>query len=396
MVYRQVIVLIKRTFLLLLSLCIGFSTTVVSTDRPAVSAESAVLYDPFSDTILYQKDASAVRGMASTTKIMTAIVVLEQYDLTQVVSIEPQWCGIEGSSMYLVPGEQVTILDLLYGLLLASGNDAAVALAGLHPDGEVGFVAEMNQKATELGLTNTHFDNPSGLDGKTHYTTALELAKLTAYCMQNAVFAEIVQTKSKEVAGRYLSNHNRLLNDIGACGVKTGFTKSCGRCLVSARMQNGRLLICVTLNAPNDWEDHKTLYTYGFSQYTQVDILGAGDCGSCPLVSSEKSTSRLYCNESFSTWLTEAELNQISITLCGPRFVYGSVWAGSQYGSLQVRLNRKLLFETPVYFAQTSLETDQSVGLFAFLKNYLLGEESRERTTSKNLIRRGNLLSSCS
>lgn len=396
MVYRQVIVLIKRTFLLLLLLCIGCNTAVFSADRPTVSAESAVLYDPFSDTILYEKGASTVRGMASTTKIMTAIVALERYDLTKVVSIKPQWCGIEGSSMYLTPGEQVTVLDLLYGLLLASGNDAAVALAGLHTDGQVGFVAEMNRKASELGLTNTHFDNPSGLDGETHYTTALELAKLTAYCMQNEIFAEIVQTKSIEVADRHLVNHNRLLNDIGACGVKTGFTKSCGRCLVSARMQNGRLLICVTLNAPNDWEDHKTLYTYGFFQYTQVDILGAGDCGSCPLISSEKTASRLYCNESFSAWLTDAELDQISITLCGPRFVYGAVWAGKQFGSLQVRLNRKILFETPVYFAQTSLETDQSFGLFAFLKNYLLGEESRERTTSKNLVRRGNLLSSCS
>lgn len=396
MVYRQVIVLIKRTFLLLLLLCIGCNTAVFSADRPTVSAESAVLYDPFSDTILYEKGASTVRGMASTTKIMTAIVALERYDLTKVVSIKPQWCGIEGSSMYLTPGEQVTVLDLLYGLLLASGNDAAVALAGLHTDGQVGFVAEMNRKASELGLTNTHFDNPSGLDGETHYTTAIELAKLTAYCMQNEIFAEIVQTKSIEVADRHLANHNRLLNDIGACGVKTGFTKSCGRCLVSARMQNGRLLICVTLNAPNDWEDHKTLYTYGFSQYTQVDILGAGDCGSCPLISSEKTASRLYCNESFSAWLTDAELDQISITLCGPRFVYGAVWAGKQFGSLQVRLNRKILFETPVYFAQTSLETDQSFGLFAFLKNYLLGEESRERTTSKNLVRRGNLLSSCS
>ena len=394
MVYRQVIVLMKRTFLLLLSLCIVCSTVIFSADRPAVSAESAVLYDPFSDTILYGKDASTARGMASTTKIMTAIVALEQYDLTQIVSVKPQWCGIEGSSMYLKPGEQVTVLDLLYGLLLVSGNDAAVALAGLHPDGEVGFVAEMNRKASELGLTNTHFDNPSGLDGKTHYTTAHELAKLTAYCMQNESFAEIVQTKSIEVADRHLANHNRLLNDIGACGVKTGFTKSCGRCLVSAKIQNDRLLICVTLNAPNDWEDHKSLYTYGFSQYTQIELLGAGDCGSCPLVSSEKDASRLYCNESFSVWLTETELDQITVALCGPRFVYGSVWAGKWYGSLQVRLNQKILFETPVYFAQTSQETDQSVSLFAFLKNYLLGEESRERTTSKNLIRRGNLLSS--
>ena len=385
----------KRTFLLIILLCIGCCTVVFSSDRPAVSAKSAVLYDPLSDTILYEKDVYTARGMASTTKIMTAIVALEQYDLTQIVSIEPQWCGIEGSSMYLKPSEQLTVLDLLHGLLLASGNDAAVALAGLHPNGETGFVAEMNKKATELMLTNTHFDNPSGLDGETHYTTAFDLAKLTAYCMQNKTFAEIVQIKSKEVAGRQLSNHNRLLIDIGACGVKTGFTKACGRCLVSAKEQNGRLLICVTLNSPNDWEDHKNLYTYGFSQYTQVDILGAGDCGSCPLVSSEKEASRLYCNESFSVWLTATEQDQITTTLCGPRFVYGSIWAGKRYGSIQVRLNKNILFETPVYFAQASRETDQSIDLFKILKNFLLGEESRERTTSKNLIRRRDLLSTC-
>lgn len=370
MVYRQVIVLIKRTFGLLLLLCIGCCTVVFATDSPTVSAASAVLYDPLSDTILYEKESSVMRGMASTTKIMTAIIALEQYDLTQIISIQPQWCGIEGSSMYLKPGEQVSVLDLLYGLLLVSGNDAAVALAGLHQDGEAGFVAAMNQKATELGLSNTHFDNSSGLDGETHYSTAYDLAKLTAYCMNNDTFAEIVQTKSKEIAGYMLSNHNRLLEEIDACGVKTGFTKACGRCLISAKEQNGRLLICVTLNAPNDWEDHKKLYAFGFSKYALCDVLGAGDCGSCPLFSSEKTASRLYCNESFSVWLTQQEREKVTTVLCGPRFVYGTVFAGECYGNLQVRLNNCILFETPVYFSRTSLETDQSLSPLEILKNY--------------------------
>lgn len=371
MVYRQVIVLIKRTFLLLILLAFGCCVAVYAVDSPTISAASAVLYDPLSDTLLYEKEASSVRGMASTTKIMTAIVALEQYDLAQNISIQRQWCGIEGSSMYLKAGEQLTVTDLLYGLLLASGNDAAVALAGLHPEGEPGFVAAMNQKATELGLSNTHFDNPSGLDGETHHSTALDLAKLAAYCMNNALFADIVQTESAEIAGRVLSNHNRLLSEIGACGVKTGFTKACGRCLVSAKEQNGRLLICVTLNAPNDWEDHKKLYAYGFSQYSSYNILGAGDCGQCPLISSEKTSSRLYCNESFTFWLTQQEREELTLRLCGPRFVYGSVWAGEQYGILQIRLKESILLETPVYFAQTSQETEQSVGLRSLLENYL-------------------------
>ena len=371
MVYRQVIVLIKRTFLLLVLLWLCCCNTSFAKETPTISAASAVLYDPLSDTILFEKDAFTVRGMASTTKIMTAIIALERYDLAQIVSIQPQWCGIEGSSMYLKPEEQITVLDLLYGLLLSSGNDAAVALAGFYPGGEADFVAEMNRKATELDLGNTHFDNPSGLDGETHYTTACDLAKLTAYCMKNDTFAEIVQTKSKEVAGRVLSNHNRLLGEIGACGVKTGFTKACGRCLVSAKEENGRLLICVTLNAPNDWEDHKRLYAFGFSQYSPYDVLGAGDCGSCALISSEKPSSRLYCNESFSLWLTQQEREQMTTVLCGPRFLYGSVFAGEQYGTLQIRLKEHILFETPVYFSQTSQETEQKISLFTVLKNYL-------------------------
>jgi len=371
MVYWQVIVLIKRTFILLLFLTICCITSAYAAEIPTVSAASAILYDPLSDTALFEKHASEIRGMASTTKIMTAIIALEQYDLTQTVTIEPKWCGIEGSSMYLKPGEQLTVSDLLYGLLLASGNDAAVALAGIYPGGEEAFVSEMNRKAEILGLKNTHFDNPSGLDGNSHYTTALELAKLTAYGLGKPIFAEIVQTQTKTVAGRVLSNHNRLLREIEACGVKTGFTKACGRCLVSAKEQNGRMLICVTLNAPDDWEDHKKLFAFGFSQYKPYDIFGAGDCGSCPLISSEKTSSRLYCNESFSIWLTNEELEQIRTVLYGPRFIYGTIYAGQQYGVIQVRLKQTVLFQTPVFFAHTSQETEQGTRLFGRWMNYL-------------------------
>ena len=323
----------------------------------SVSAASAVLYDPLSETVLFAKNEDVPRGMASTTKIMTALVALDTYDLSQTVEIKREWCGIEGSSMYLKPGEALTISDLLYGLLLVSGNDAAEALAGLDAQGTSGFVGKMNAKAQALNLMQTHFDNPSGLDGETHYTTALELAKITASALENPVLCDIVSTQSAQVAGRWLKNHNRLLAEIDACGVKTGYTKSCGRCLVSAKQQNGRMLICVTLNAPNDWEDHKKLYEYGFSQYEWSDLLGAGDCGSIPLISSEKKCSRIYCNESFGTYLTKKELSQIQTCLIGPRFVYGSVSAGELYGSLQVCLNQHVLFETPVYFGSDSDET---------------------------------------
>lgn len=356
MVYGQVIVLKKRTFLFFLLLSQLLALSVWATEAPSVSAASAVLYDPLSDTVLYEKAADIRRGMASTTKIMTALVALEQYDLAQTVEIRREWCGIEGSSMYLQAGETVSVSDLLYGLLLASGNDAATALAGLDPDGQSGFVGKMNQKAEKLGLVDTHFDNPSGLDGESHYTTALELAKLTAVAMQNSDFSRIVETKTITAAGRTLKNHNRLLSEIGACGVKTGYTKACGRCLVSAREQNGRMLICVTLNAPNDWQDHKALYDYGFSRYRRYDIFGAGDCGSVPLLSSTKTTSRLYCAESMSFWLTEEEYSQVRTVLCGPRFWYGATRPGALYGRIRICLGREVLWENPVFFSEYSEE----------------------------------------
>ena len=364
MVYGQVIVLIKRT-LLTVFLLVGFLILpVCAGEKPPISAASAVLYDPLSGTVLYEKNADSRCGMASTTKIMTAIIALEQYDPTQTVEIQREWCGIEGSSMYLKAGERLAVSDLLYGLLLASGNDAATALAGLDHDGPEAFVEKMNRKATELGLNDTHFENPSGLDGESHHTTALELAKLTAYAMEQPDFSAIVATKSITVAGRTLNNHNRLLQEIDACGVKTGFTKACGRCLVSAKERNGRILICVTLNDPDDWKDHKALYEYGFSRYQSYDLVGAGDCGSVPLIASTKTRSRLYCNESVSFWLTEEEYADTRVALCGPRFWYGATRAGEPYGSLQIRLDREVLWETPVYFADQSEEIPYDPGLW--------------------------------
>ena len=356
MVYGQVIVLIKRTLLFIPLLLLALSLPIRAGDGPTVSAASAVLYDPLSDAVLYEKSADVRRGMASTTKIMTALVALEEYDLSQTVKIRREWCGIEGSSMYLKPDEELTVSDLLYGLLLASGNDAATALAGMDEQGKVGFVEKMNRKAAELGLRDTCFENPSGLDGENHYTTALDLARLTAHAMEHPVFAQIVGTKTIIAAGRMLKNHNRLLQEINACGVKTGFTKACGRCLVSAKEYNGRMLICVTLNAPNDWADHKALYEYGFSKYQVHEVFGAGDYGTVPLISSSKAVSRLYCNESASFWLTEQEFSRIRVVLCGPRFWYGATRAGERYGTVQIRLDREVLWESPIYFADHSEE----------------------------------------
>lgn len=382
MLYGQVIIVKKGVLIgLILFLVLPFSARC---EELSVSAGSAVLYDPLTGSVLFEKDASVPRGIASTTKIMTAVAALEQYDPACSVTIRPEWCGIEGSSMELRPGETMQVSDLLYGLMLESGNDAATALAGLHPAGEAGFVARMNEIADGLGLENTHFDNASGLDSATHYSTALDLARLAAFAMDQPQFARIAATQSVTAAGRVMENHNRLLKDLGACGVKTGFTKSSGRCLVSAKAENGRMLIAVTLDDPNDWADHAALYRFGFGQYREYDPVGAGECGSVPLTGSLRSQVRVYCNESFSVLLQTEEYEHLRIVLSGPRFCYAPIEAGQRYGTLQVWLDGRVLFETPAYFAESIGESIAEKPDFLTRIRIFLRRLTLERTVAKN------------
>ena len=214
---------------------------------------------------------------------MTALTVLELCDPDETVTIPAEATGIEGTSIYLTAGEELTVRDLLYGLLLSSGNDAAVALA-LHAGGSVSaFVAEMNERAEALGLTQTHFENPNGLDGERHYSTARDMANLTAKALKNPIFSEIVATKTYTAGKRCFQNHNRLLWTFnGAIGVKTGYTERAGRCLVSAVKYKGNTLICVTLSDPDDWVDHRRLLdackkqytTYKLERHVQVPVVG--------------------------------------------------------------------------------------------------------------------------
>ncbi len=249
-----------------------------------ISGKSAVLIEAESGEIVYEKNANIRLPMASTTKIMTAIIAIENNNLDDSLKIPKCAVGIEGSSIYLNEGEELTVRELLYALLLESANDSSVALA-YKTCGDVSKFADlMNQKASELGLENTHFTNPHGLDDKEHYTTASDLAKITAYAMKNPIFAEIASTYKMNIplnngeGTRVLVNHNKLLRSYeGAIGVKTGFTKRSGRCFVSCAERDGVKLICVTLNAPNDWRDHATMLDYGFERYESVNLADTGD-----------------------------------------------------------------------------------------------------------------------
>ncbi len=238
----------------------------------AISAECAVLTDAATGRILFAKNADKRHPMASTTKIMTALVALEKCPLDTVVTVHPGAVGVEGSSVYLKAGSRYTMEALLHALLLQSANDAAEAIAYAVAGSVPAFVDLMNEKAAALGLSDTHFDNPHGLDGDTHYTTAAELAAITRAALELPEFQRIVATRRHVFAtvegeeARTLINHNKLLLLYdGAVGVKTGFTKRCGRCLVSAASRDGLTLIAVTLDAPSDWHDHTAMLDYGYS-----------------------------------------------------------------------------------------------------------------------------------
>ena len=243
----------------------------------ALSAQNAIMMDAQTGRVLYEKNPDKQSLIASTTKIMTALVVCEQINVLDRVRIPQEAVGIEGSSMYLKAGEILTVQDLLYGLMLHSGNDAAVALA-IYCGGTVeGFAELMNDKAHRLGMQNTHFVNPNGLDSPGHYSTARDMAILAAYAMENPIFLKTVSTKTVTVGDRILRNHNKLLWLLeGADGVKTGFTKAAGRILVSSCTRQGRRLITVTMNDRNDWADHQALYEYGFSNWPARCCAAAG------------------------------------------------------------------------------------------------------------------------
>ena len=258
----------KRLFTALaLSITLIFPTHA---NTVSVSAKHAILLDADTGEVLWEKDADAKAPMASTTKIMTAITVLSHLPLSQSVAVPREAVGTEGTSAYLKEGELLTVTDLLHALLLGSANDAAVTLA-IASDGSVAaFADRMNRIAHDIGLDGTHFANPHGLPAEDHYTTARDLAVLSAYAMHIPDFRAIVGKKSyrfhSSLSPHTVRNHNKLLHmSKDAVGIKTGFTKKSGRCLVGAAERDGALLISVTLNASNDWHDHLSLWNYGFS-----------------------------------------------------------------------------------------------------------------------------------
>lgn len=319
----------------------------------AISARSAVVMEPISGRLLLNQNGSQESLIASTTKIMTALLVCERCNVLDQMRIPKEAVGIEGSSMYLREGEKLSIQELLYGLMLSSGNDAAVALA-LYCCGSIEeFANQMNDKARSLGMKQTHFENPNGLDAKNHYSTAKDLAILASYAMENPVFRQTVSTKSITVGNRSLRNHNKLLWLYpGADGVKTGYTKAAGRILVSSAVKDHRRLVAVTIHDPDDWRDHQTLLNDGFTKFNLQRIVTVGDCvGYREIEGGTASKVAVLAAENFVYSVSKEEDPQL--LLPGNGFVYAPVTEGADAGFAYVLISGKAVGKIPVVYGQT-------------------------------------------
>ena len=329
--------------------------------EPTLSAASAVLYESSSGTFVLTKDADTRRPMASTTKIVTALVATRLIDsLDEIVTVSSDAVGIEGSSLYLREGEQLSIRELLYGLLLQSANDAATAIA-IHCSGSTSaFADEMNKVAGELGLSDTHFSNPHGLHADDHYTTARELAILASVAMEDDLIREIASTvrhtipKTNLSPARPILNHNKLLrlNDC-AIGLKTGFTKASGRCLVGAFEKDGLSLITITLSAPNDWEDHKKLFAYATATLESRLIAQKGSLHyDIPIIGAKGASIR--CTNAEDVIMTlprEAKNPEPSVSL--PHFLVAPIRKGAIVGTLSYRYDSGMVFDIPLIADET-------------------------------------------
>ena len=327
-------------------LIVGLLSFPVLAEEPQTTASSAILVDYDSGRILYEQNSDERRLIASTTKLMTALVAVESHpDLFQEVEIKPEWTGAEGSSLYLKAGEVWSLETLLYGLLLHSGNDAAIAIAGYCAGSEERFVGWMNRRAQDLGMKSTRFQNPNGLNHEEHYSTAADMAKLAAACLKNEAVARMVATKSVSVEGRSFQNHNKLLWQYEGCvGMKTGYTQMAGRTLVSAARREGQTLIVVTLNDPDDWKDHKALYDYGFTAYPKRSFYQEGQTITLLPVEGSLLRSVAVCvKDEVSYPLSESELAAAEVTVTLPETVKAPVKEGTIAGEARLSLNGKVL-----------------------------------------------------
>jgi len=363
----------------------AYETEEYKAGKIKMSAKSFCVIEAETGVVAAEYNADERLGMASTTKIMTALVALEKTDFRAVVNIKKEWTGVEGSSIYLKPNQKASLEDLLYGLILESGNDAATAIAGYIAGSVEAFAGLMNEKAKSLGMENTHYANPHGLDADNHYSSARDLAILMRAAMQNTKFVEIAGSKYRNFEDQVWKNHNKLLFNYSGCiAGKTGYTEATGRSLVTMAKRNDMSFIVATLGDPNDWQDHTNAYDWVFSEYTRESITD-DDISDLTLavVGGEFDTVSLTLRGKTAA-LTIPRGEKLKVTAELPKFVYANVIKGALAGSIRIEIGDKTV-RLPVYYSETVLRSDvKKKSIFTSIMGFVGGMNKRLR--SQDLI----------
>lgn len=371
---------ITATFIaisILFSFCIKVKGAEIS-----LSAKSAIIINALTNEVVYEKNAYEKRGMASTTKIMTALLAIEKGDLQKTYVAQDEDVRIEGTSIGLKGGDKITLETLVCGMLLESGNDAANVTARVIGKSREKFVSLMNKKAEEIGMENTHFENPSGLTADGHFSTAYDMALLGSFAIKNKQFRDICSLSSLRVSygnpeyQRTFKNHNKLLNSVeGAFGIKTGFTKASGRCLVSAAERDGITLVAVTLSAPDDWNDHKKLFEYGFEKVKVYETEFNTDEIKIDVVGSDNKSIGVKLKEQLTYTALNEEINPETVILCD-NFLYSGVKKGDRVGCVKVFSgDGRFLCESDLISTENApknfMEKEKRLSFFDRIKEYL-------------------------
>lgn len=377
MFYRQVVVLLKKIcFILLITIFFFNNAPTVFADEINVSAKSAILICADTSEVVFAKNETERLSMASTTKIMTALLTLEAAQVcNREVSITDTMVRVEGSSMGLRAGDVVTLDTLAKGMLTCSGNDAANSAAISLAGDTKSFAKLMNERAKQIGMLNTNFVTPSGLDDDDHYTTAYDMSLLGAHAMKNPVFKEIASQKSvtvdfiKPQKRVSYSNHNKLITLYRGCiGVKTGFTKKSGRCLVSCAERDGVRLVAVTLNAPDDWNDHTRMFDYGFANVKKLTPEDTKVSLEEPIVSSPKKSILVSCKDNISLTVNSKDFSKINKKVKISKFLYAPIEKNQVVGSVDYELNGKVLASTDLVSCEEA-ELEEKLGFWQHFSN---------------------------
>lgn len=340
------------------------------------SAKAVCVMEASTTRKLYQKNDTQKLPMASTTKIITALTVLNNcQDLDKEFFVDDRAVGIPGTSIYLKHGETMTVRELLFGMMLPSGNDAATALA-LHVSKDIASFCDLMQKtAEECGAYNSSFDNPHGLDSPSHYTTAYDLALITAKALENDFFKEIVTTKSTRIRGatqgtyRYLKNKNKLLNTLDGCiGVKTGYTGDAGRCLVSACEKDGFRTVCVVLNCGPMFEESSQFLSNVYNEYQMYTIQPCyKTIRKIAVVGGREQTVKTFTQKGFEYPLTKDEISRLDYRYDLPQTINAPVYKDEVIGKLEIYLDNYLLFSEKIY----TMDNVKKIGVWSSIKDII-------------------------